>query len=408
MTPEQYFKDHGVSRIEDLSHEGRLVFALKFMDYFSQTSVRYLLSGAFGQPIDPLPDETDSAINEAYNKGLSFCAAYVVAEGVKRDENTYLGTPGYVLSVEDRRDLLKDFEEESWDKPKHNIYVASSWKNPYYPNVVKSLREAGFDVYDFRNPRKGSTGFHWTDIDENAPNWTFQQYKKGLDHPAAFRQFRDDLDALNWADTCVLVLPCGRSAHTEAGWMAGLGKRVIAYFPEMQEPELMYKLFDDLVDNIPDLIRCLGGKQDEFTTEMHLEMMEKEMDRQEFYAWAAYGAIKRGATKAEALAKYKVSEEFYDQVIAREQQIIDASPDSPIIVENKTKEDTPPTPYKAPDGTIYPSYQAYCDDPNLDTDIIQCKLMSGERKPQNDFERSLLKAIEEARKAGTYLEIYPE
>jgi hypothetical protein len=44
-------------------------------------------------------------------------------------------------------------------------------------------------------------------------------------------------------DTCVLVLPCGRSAHTEAGWFAGRGKKVIVYLPERQEPELMYKLF---------------------------------------------------------------------------------------------------------------------------------------------------------------------
>ena len=40
------------------------------------------------------------------------------------------------------------------------------------------------------------------------------------------------------------MLPCGRSAHTEAGWMKGSGKKVIVYIPEMQEAELMYKLFD--------------------------------------------------------------------------------------------------------------------------------------------------------------------
>ena len=62
---------------------------------------------------------------------------------------------------------------------------------------------------------------------------------------------------LKWADTCVLVLPCGRSAHTEAGWMAGAGKRVIAFIPEMVEPELMYKLFDRVVGNLDDLVGCI-------------------------------------------------------------------------------------------------------------------------------------------------------
>ena len=137
------------------------------------------------------------------------------------------------------------------------IYVASSWRNPFFPEVVRRLREAGHVVYDFRNPPHGSKGFRWTDIDENAPNWTFGQYAEGLHHPLAERQFAADLEALEWADTCVLVLPCGRSAHTEAGWLAGSGRRVIAYIPEMVEPELMYKLFDRVVGSLDDLIECL-------------------------------------------------------------------------------------------------------------------------------------------------------
>ena len=137
------------------------------------------------------------------------------------------------------------------------IYVASSWRNPYYEEVVKRLREAGHEVYDFRNPPHGGAGFHWTDVDPNAPNWTFEEYADGLRHPLSERQFKADMDALNQADTCVLVLPCGRSAHTEAGWMAGAGKRVIAYIPEMVEPELMYKLFDSVVGTIDALLAAL-------------------------------------------------------------------------------------------------------------------------------------------------------
>ena len=137
------------------------------------------------------------------------------------------------------------------------IYVASSWRNSYYEGVVKRLKAEGFPVYDFRNPPHGGAGFHWTDVDENAPNWTFEEYEKGLNHPLAERQFEADLEALKGSDTCVLVLPCGRSAHTEAGGMAGAGKRVIVYIPEMVEPELMYKLFDEVVGSLDDLVQCL-------------------------------------------------------------------------------------------------------------------------------------------------------
>ena len=98
-----------------------------------------------------------------------------------------------------------------------SIYVASSWRTQYYPEVVKRLREEGHQVYDFRDPPHGGTGFHWTDVNESAHNWAFDEYAEGLHHPLAERQFEADLVALKQADVCVLVLPCGRSAHTEAG-----------------------------------------------------------------------------------------------------------------------------------------------------------------------------------------------
>ena len=138
------------------------------------------------------------------------------------------------------------------------IYVASSWRNKYFPAVVEALRAKGHEVYDFRNPPHGGNGFHWTDIDEKALEWSFDEYSEGLHHPKAERQFKADLEALEWADTCVLVLPSGRSAHTEAGWMAGAGRRVFVYIPEMQEPELMYKLFDGVAGSMEDLLEAIG------------------------------------------------------------------------------------------------------------------------------------------------------
>lgn len=55
----------------------------------------------------------------------------------------------------------------------------------------------------------------------------------------------------------MLILPCGRSAHTEAGWFAGRGLKTIVYMPEKQEPELMYKLFDRVVGNLDELVVAL-------------------------------------------------------------------------------------------------------------------------------------------------------
>ena len=140
-----------------------------------------------------------------------------------------------------------------------SIYVASSWRNEYYPEVVVKLREVGFDVYDFRNPPFGDPGLKWGSIDPDFMDWTPSQYRNMLRHPKAERQFHNDIEAMEACDACVLVLPCGRSAHTEAGWFAGKGKRVFAYIPEKQEPELMYKLFDEVCCSVKELIEALNG-----------------------------------------------------------------------------------------------------------------------------------------------------
>lgn len=127
------------------------------------------------------------------------------------------------------------------------IYVASSWRNEFQPRVVELLRELGHEVYDFRNPSEGNNGFRWSDIDENWLNWTPEKYVECLAHPIAEAGFNSDFDAMKWADCCVMVLPCGRSANTEAGWMKGAGKKVFVYQPIKQEPELMYKIYNDII-----------------------------------------------------------------------------------------------------------------------------------------------------------------
>ncbi len=52
------------------------------------------------------------------------------------------------------------------------LLSASSWRNTYYPEVVAALRDAGHEVYDFRNPPSGDPGFHWTDVDPDCLNTT--------------------------------------------------------------------------------------------------------------------------------------------------------------------------------------------------------------------------------------------
>ena len=122
------------------------------------------------------------------------------------------------------------------------VYVASSWRNERQPRMVELLRHhVKCEVYDFRNPPNG-TGFAWSQIDPNWKSWTAQEYKQALSHPIAQAGYRADMGAMEWADICVLVLPCGRSAHLEAGWFAGQGKPVFVITQDGEEPELMAKM----------------------------------------------------------------------------------------------------------------------------------------------------------------------
>jgi hypothetical protein len=124
------------------------------------------------------------------------------------------------------------------------IYLASSWRNAHQPSVLLLLRMAGHEVYDFRNPAPGNAGFGWRQTIDR-PIATGDDLLEALAHPRAVEGFDFDFTAMKWADTCVLLLPCGNSAHLEAGWFAGQRKRVAVYVPELREPELMYKCFDD-------------------------------------------------------------------------------------------------------------------------------------------------------------------
>lgn len=144
------------------------------------------------------------------------------------------------------------------------IYVASSWRNKYQPQVVTRLRLTGHEVYDFRDPPLNKGGFHWSDVAENWQDWSTKEYVDNLSHPVSEHGFKCDVDAMKWADVCLLILPCGRSAHTEAGWFAGAGKKVIAYIPEKQEPELMYKLFDLVTGDMGEVLRFLQPQGREF------------------------------------------------------------------------------------------------------------------------------------------------
>lgn len=135
-----------------------------------------------------------------------------------------------------------------------DIYLASSWRNEQQPVVLDQLRAAGHAVYDFRNPddawrhpRSGddSGGFRWSDIDPQWEGWSPWAFAQALGTDTAAKGFANDWDAMEACEVGVLLLPCGRSAHLEAGYFAGHpAKSLHVLIPELPEPELMYLMAD--------------------------------------------------------------------------------------------------------------------------------------------------------------------
>lgn len=136
------------------------------------------------------------------------------------------------------------------------IYVASSWRNERQPSVVRTLRTAGHEVYDFRHPDGADDGFHWSQIDKNWELWSPERYRKALSHSVATDGFGKDMTAMEWADVFVGVQPFGRSASMEMGWAAGKGKPTILLLAH-GELELMVKMFSSLCCSMDEVLAML-------------------------------------------------------------------------------------------------------------------------------------------------------
>lgn len=121
------------------------------------------------------------------------------------------------------------------------IYVASSWRNKQQQELVRLLREDGHDVYDFRNQE---SAFSWSQIASWWRNWTARDFIEALSHPLARRGYASDMRALTDCNLCILLLPCGRSAHLELGFASGRGTKTAILMDNGYEPELTYLMAD--------------------------------------------------------------------------------------------------------------------------------------------------------------------
>ena len=117
------------------------------------------------------------------------------------------------------------------------IYLIGSLRNPSIPEIGEYLRSLGFEVFD-----------DWFAAGPIADD-SWQEYEQGRGHSfdvalkgyAAKHVFSFDYTHLNRADAAVLVLPAGKSAHLELGYVIGRGKPGFVLFDK--EPERFDQMY---------------------------------------------------------------------------------------------------------------------------------------------------------------------
>lgn len=144
------------------------------------------------------------------------------------------------------------------------LYVATSWKNEKYKPVVECLKLYGHQVWNWRNPPTGGNGFSWNQADIglgiNPEECTTEELLAIYKHPAAEAGFASDMSGLFWCEGVVLLLPCGNSAHMEAGYARGCGKPLYILRPTATKADLMHMMALHIVDNLDGLLNLLARK----------------------------------------------------------------------------------------------------------------------------------------------------
>ena len=131
------------------------------------------------------------------------------------------------------------------------IYIASSWENEdVVLALAKKLREWGHNVDCFADDSTGRFVFHFSEIGDLSEIDAISF----LDDERSQKAFAEDKKMIDWADAVVMLHPCGKSSHLEAGYAVGAGKKLfmIGAFPK-GEFDVMYGFADFMTRDLFEL-----------------------------------------------------------------------------------------------------------------------------------------------------------
>lgn len=138
------------------------------------------------------------------------------------------------------------------------IYLASSWKNSEQLNALAYDLRGHIHLVDcFCDSASGRHVFSFDKLGDISlmNNLTIREEDKVKEG------FKMDKSYLDWCDCCVMLLPCGKSAHLEAGYAKGSGKELIIFSPggfPFGDIDVMYGFADFITNSYDDLVDYLA------------------------------------------------------------------------------------------------------------------------------------------------------
>lgn len=127
-------------------------------------------------------------------------------------------------------------------------------RNPAVPEIAKTLRNVGYEVFDDWYSPGANTDEEWQRY-ERQRGRSFLEAMKGYH---AKHVFEFDKAHLDRASAVILALPAGKSAHLELGYVIGQGKPGFICMPgEPERYDIMYGFATGIYTNMEDLVRGL-------------------------------------------------------------------------------------------------------------------------------------------------------
>lgn len=134
------------------------------------------------------------------------------------------------------------------------IYLAGSLRNPEIPKIANILRNYGFEVFDDWYAPGPDADDYWRDYEKLKGS----DYRMALRGHSAQTIFNLDKKFLDQCDAAVMVMPAGKSAHMELGYVRGMGKPAFILFDKEPERfEVMHNFATDVFFSVEECVKGL-------------------------------------------------------------------------------------------------------------------------------------------------------